>query len=199
MTQPIGSGAPAPVSGVTGGPGLPQGVASVDGGTGNVIISPPSNTIEQKKTNVPQSLLVYEYFGSNTDFVRIGLQTQTNGPEFIGVTVAPAGVIRDLTIGTTGNLLLAPGGGLAWRVLATALAPVTNMTHNVGTGAAFLNQLFTDSLSLNGLVGVTIFAGNTVPGVGIGANGSYYFRSDTPATALQRIYVKSAGVWVGIV
>lgn len=199
MTQPINSGAPIPVQGVTGGPGLPQGVASVDGGTGNVIISPPSNTIEQKKTDSPQSLLVYEYFHSNTDFVRVGLQTQTNGPEFVGVTVQPPGVIRDLTVGTTGNLLLAPGGAFAWRVTPLAIVPAANITANIGSGSAFLNQIFANSLSLNGLVGVGMFAGNTVPSPAVGGNGDYFFRNDTPGVALQRIYVKSGGVWVGIV
>jgi len=44
-----------------------------------------------------------------------------------------------------------------------------------------------------------IYAGTGVPSNANGANGDYYHRSDTPGTANQRIYVKSAGAWVGIV
>jgi hypothetical protein len=31
-----------------------------------------------------------------------------------------------------------------------------------------------------------------------GNNGDVYFRTDTPGVALQRVYVKSAGAWAGI-
>src|SRR5215471_10584329 len=47
--------------------------------------------------------------------------------------------------------------------------------------------------------GPAMYGGSGAPAAGLGANGDYYFRSDTPATANQRIYVKSAGAWVGIV
>jgi len=45
--------------------------------------------------------------------------------------------------------------------------------------------------------GTGVPTGANVPGNGV--NGDYYFRNDTPGTANQRIYVKSAGAWVGIV
>lgn len=44
-----------------------------------------------------------------------------------------------------------------------------------------------------------LWAGSGAPSNTNGANGDYYFRTDTPGTANQRIYVKSAGAWVGIV
>lgn len=31
-----------------------------------------------------------------------------------------------------------------------------------------------------------------------GSNGDFYFRTDTPGTSNQRLYVKSAGSWTGI-
>lgn len=46
--------------------------------------------------------------------------------------------------------------------------------------------------------GTPFLSGSGVPLSGIGANGQYYFRTDTPGTVNQRIYVKSAGAWVGI-
>src|SRR2546429_6380565 len=47
--------------------------------------------------------------------------------------------------------------------------------------------------------GSTLFSGSGVPSSGMGSNGDFYFRTDTPGTVNQRIYVKSSGAWVGIV
>lgn len=41
-------------------------------------------------------------------------------------------------------------------------------------------------------------SGSGAPATALGANGDFYFRTDTPGTVNQRIYVKSAGAWVGI-
>ena len=43
-----------------------------------------------------------------------------------------------------------------------------------------------------------VFQGSGVPSNTNGNNGDIYFRTDTPATANQRIYVKSAGAWIAI-
>jgi hypothetical protein len=45
----------------------------------------------------------------------------------------------------------------------------------------------------------TFFSGSGAPNNANGNDGDYYFRSGTPGTANQRIYVKSAGAWVGVV
>lgn len=44
----------------------------------------------------------------------------------------------------------------------------------------------------------TLFSGTGVPASTLGANGDYYLRTDTPGTVNQRLYVKSAGAWSGI-
>ena len=59
-------------------------------------------------------------------------------------------------------------------------------------GIAFVRRLV-----LGG--GPSIFAGAGAPPSTLGANGDYYFRQDTPGVANQRLYVKAAGAWVGIV
>ena len=46
--------------------------------------------------------------------------------------------------------------------------------------------------------GGSIRGGSGAPAAGLGNNGDYFFRTDTPGTANQRVYVKSAGAWVGI-
>jgi len=43
-----------------------------------------------------------------------------------------------------------------------------------------------------------LYAGTGLPSNSNGNNGDFYFRGDTPGTANQRLYVKSAGSWVGI-
>lgn len=43
-----------------------------------------------------------------------------------------------------------------------------------------------------------ITAGSGVPATGLGTNGDYYLRTDTPGVANQRLYVKNAGNWTGI-
>ncbi len=48
------------------------------------------------------------------------------------------------------------------------------------------------------LTGNHIFGGNGVPPASLGANGDEYFRHDTPGTANQRQYIKSAGSWVAL-
>jgi hypothetical protein len=45
----------------------------------------------------------------------------------------------------------------------------------------------------------SIYQGSGAPSNANGNNGDVYFRTDTPAVANQRIYIKSAGVWTGIV
>lgn len=53
----------------------------------------------------------------------------------------------------------------------------------------------------NGTVtsGNQMLGGTGAPAAGMGNNGDYYFRTDTPGTANQRLYVKSGGAWTGIV
>lgn len=46
--------------------------------------------------------------------------------------------------------------------------------------------------------GATFFSGTSAPTAGLGANGDFYFRTGAPSTADERIYVKSAGAWAGI-
>lgn len=43
-----------------------------------------------------------------------------------------------------------------------------------------------------------LYMGSGVPSNANGNNGDFYFRTDTPGTANQRLYTKSAGAWTGI-
>jgi hypothetical protein len=82
----------------------------------------------------------------------------------------------------------------------TSIAPSNTESLKITTAStSALNKIFpgTDAGAFQSTAG--IYGGSGVPSNANGNNGDYYFRSDTPGTALQRIYVKSAGAWVGII
>jgi hypothetical protein len=141
MTQPLFSGAPQPVQGVTGGPAVLGGQIGNDPNTGNVVINPaPGNAVEIRKS--PSAFNVYEYFNSNTDNVHITLATALGGPETIGVIAAPSTVSRDLQIVTSGSgHVLIPQLQLS-LASASLLAPVSipnTAATVINTFGAFVN------------------------------------------------------------
>ena len=87
----------------------------------------------------------------------------------------------------------------------SGLVIYAHSTSQSGSLLALQNSSFVNvfSVDLNGAMllngGSTMRSGSGAPSNTVGANGDYYFRTDTPGTANQRIYVKSAGSWVGIV
>ena len=58
-----------------------------------------------------------------------------------------------------------------------------------------MSYVFTHNLQL-GVSASTLTSGSGAPSGG--SDGDYYFRTDTPGTANQRIYVKSAGSWISL-
>jgi hypothetical protein len=60
---------------------------------------------------------------------------------------------------------------------------------NVGNGLQFSNH---------GVQAATLWSGNSAPSNSLGSNGNFYFRTDTPSTSNQRLYVKVSNSWVGI-
>jgi len=102
MTQPINSGAPTPVQGVTGGPPVLGGQIGSDPVSGNVVINPnPGNAVQLKKS--PSAFDVFEYFNSNTDYSRLSMTTALGGPDQVGIVSQPPSVTRDLQILASGN------------------------------------------------------------------------------------------------
>jgi hypothetical protein len=67
------------------------------------------------------------------------------------------------------------------------------------------NASFADvfTVDLNGAMQLqgasTFYSGSGAPSNGTGNNGDFYFRSGTPGTTNQRIYIKSSGAWIGII
>jgi len=202
MTSPQFSGIPTPVAGVTGGQGLPPGVAAVDGSTGNVVIQPPNNVIQQQKGVIPQTFQVYETFTNNSNYIRVALSATSGGPFRLRTEFAGTGAGRDLIIGT--------GNGDSWRFQSNvggSFIPITDNTVGIGSPAFRIQNLYSAGIiSTIGLLtgapgvsgGTSIYGGTLAPPVGLGVNGDFFFRSDTPGTANQRIYIKSAGAWVAL-
>lgn len=113
MTQPPFSGAPVPVPGVTGGPPVLGGQIGNDPNDGSVVISPnPGQVLQVRKGNNPTALQVYEYFHTSTDYSRIALNSQTNGPFQLAVETAPTSVIRELDINANGVIRITGGGNV---------------------------------------------------------------------------------------
>jgi Pectate lyase superfamily protein len=73
----------------------------------------------------------------------------------------------------------------------------TGGTPTAPTAATQRVAMANGGLQLNGAS--TTYSGSGAPSGTLGANGDYYFRSDTPSITNQRIYVKAAGTWTGIV
>jgi hypothetical protein len=153
--------------------------------------------------------------------------TVTNGKvvnKSLSSSVETSGVLSAPTITTTS--IGATGTGL--KVTNSDSGSAGNMALSADTAEVRIESLNANPMKLNvngttvalldGTAGLTlakglfppnaagvaqaacrIFAGTGAPSNADGANGDFYHRSDTPGTANQRIYVKSAGAWIGIV
>jgi hypothetical protein len=99
---------------------------------------------------------------------------------------------RKIKMNTSGKATLELIAGTAQTdnaLTTTDVAGANVIEATVASGAG--------GLKLN--TAATIRAGSGVPSNGLGANGDFYFRTDTPGTANQRLYVRSAGAYIGIV
>jgi hypothetical protein len=86
---------------------------------------------------------------------------------------------------------------LATPAVADAIGALQQCLLGGGPAGSGLGTLSTTAVSVGGAV---LRGGSGVPATSLGAVGDYYFRTDTPGTSLQRIYVKTAAaVWTGVV
>jgi hypothetical protein len=140
--------------------------------------------------------------------------------DFSSITSATVDVARSINVvvaTVVQSLLQAPtvrapvllvGATAGHQIRATANAVQQFIQHNDGLAFTDVNSatiralIGTDgavSPGNAGAVGGAIRSGTGVPSNAIGANGDLFIRTDTPGTALQRIYIRSAGAYVGIV
>lgn len=149
--QPPQSGAPTPVMGVTGGPGINNGTASIDPSNGALVFHPQPANVVQVRGSTPGAFQVYEYFHTNTDFSRLTLEAQTGGPFIIAAETDPTTVIRGIDLNTAGGPLIVTasqtqfssdivaGGNITASggvVNATTINPGSNVLNIVGSPSA---------------------------------------------------------------
>lgn len=91
--------------------------------------------------------------------------------------------------------------GTTFEFRRSAGFPVANPSFTIDTAGqtSFETRIFCGTPAGAQQNSCGLYAGTGVPSNADGSNGDYYLRADTPGTALQRLYVKSGGVWVGIV
>jgi hypothetical protein len=105
------------------------------------------------------------------------------------------------------DVLWGPGGryskrgsqtnGLPWEVSGAGTTSTGDLRQWRDSADAVKLAVTKDAdLKIGGAA--TIRSGSGAPSNSLGANGDFYFRIDTPGTANQRLYVKSAGAYVGI-
>src|SRR5262245_14747756 len=106
---------------------------------------------------------------------------------------------------------LVPSFDNSWDIGSSTLYPSTVRANQIYLGAGtadsvgfFYSSSPQDRIRTNAPFTVqsnaTFYSTNTAPAGAMGNVGDYCFRTDTPGTSLQRIYVKTAvGTWTGIV
>lgn len=123
----------------------------------------------------------------------IGVQIDNTGVSAAGVynTSLIGNIIESAGVAVSNN----NAGGVLF------LDRTNSFTGTIGGTSAALAIRSQNPLTPAGLTqnSTAIYGSSGIPSNVNGNNGDYYFRSDTPAVANQRIYVKSAGAWVGIV
>lgn len=120
---------------------------------------------------------------------RLATETPTQVGAYLGM--GPAGDSpRVLLSGFNTNWEFDSDSGGNFRIYMPATTPAFKISNTNNVSIA-------NGIQLGGAS--TTYSGSGAPSASLGNNGDYYLRSDTPGTANQRIYVKSAGAWAGIV
>lgn len=121
-----------------------------------------------------------------------------NGSASISRLFNNGGIIR-ISSGDFGN----SGAGVVFDIFGNRIVSLesahiyfdASTTSRTGSFQCIHELVLGNAATGTGAVGN--FGGSGVPSLVCG-DGSYYFRTDTPGSALQRIYVRSGGAWVGI-
>lgn len=132
---------------------------------------------------------------ANTTYQFIsGQATDNTGQNNIGVydnLCFGANVANQNAFAFDGHLIAQPFVASEWGNVAINF-PTAN-TYSLNTNVTFAGLQSQSAIKPNN--SSTIFSGTGVPAVGLGVNGDFYFRTDTPGTANQRMYIKAAGAW----
>ena len=103
-----------------------------------------------------------------------------------------------------GTMRFTPNNTIDIGVPATGQPRNLNLGSDLTMGGAISiqGQILLNSSNFYGLkftsAGPTLLGNFGAPNNANGSNGDFYLRNDTPGTANQRLYVKIAGAWTGI-
>lgn len=95
-----------------------------------------------------------------------------------------------------GNIVIGPNPYMSGTFSGGALMDLTNLAQV--RPYVFSSKGFSPGDLTGAPQAGSVYQGSGAPPAGNGNNGDVYFRIDTPAVANQRIYVRSAGAWVGV-
>lgn len=138
--------------------------------------------------NVGSNSVIFGMKGGATNgYCRLAIFSSSDVLNSVYMMLTSSGEIAMRSIGSAG----APTT-LGFRLNNASIFSMNAASVAVGPGLPFTLASFAGTPA-------SLLSGSGVPSAANGTNGDFYFRYDTPATANQRIYVKSAGAWVGIV
>lgn len=198
-----------------------DGPSSVALGVSTLSGVPGGNFRGQSELVVPNDWWITQVNAGATDFL-LGTLRLTNGvlSHYGPVQFSPdnaydigaSGANRPRTVYAATSVLTplvsTPSGslsfgtaGLNWTVQSGTgyLVPAANNAYDVGDYSGNRPRLImAGSAVIPSATAGSLRGGTGVPSGAVGADGDFYFRTDTLTTANQRIYVRSSGAWIGI-
>ncbi len=192
-------------AGGTSGVDVPGGFHIVAGGNVGINTSPNASVALLFTTGADANKGIVVYAHSATQSANLlELQNATFGPVFQVDKAGNTSVSGHVGLNTGYNAGIAQLIGTGADATTGLVIFPTNSTQSAPLlamqNSSFANVFTVDKNGVMQLQGASSFlSGSGVPSNSNGANGDFYFRNDTPGTALQRIYAKSAGSWVGII
>jgi Pectate lyase superfamily protein len=171
------------------------------------------DTLAQRRGTVPQAFRIYNTYTDASNYARLAFNANAGNYQ-IASEQAGTGTAASLTLSATGSagINFATNGATRWSVQTTGhITAATDNTYDIGAsganrprtgyfGTSVRNQAaFATNAGLQPNTGASfIYSATGAPAAATGNNGDFYFRFDTPGTANQRLYVRSAGAWVAI-
>lgn len=178
-------------------------LALLEAGSGTVLVTKPSGAeaieiwdgttaayvarIDAGTSAAAVRLRVQAPAGQTGDLI----EAQTSGSSTFKVDSSGSVIVDD---GNTHTFRLVAVGAIFWQ----HNSDISFTDINSGAARAVIGTDGHLGIQKNN-TGANLYSGTGAPAVGTGSNGDYYLRTDTPGTANQRLYVKSAGAWAGIV
>jgi hypothetical protein len=111
------------------------------------------------------------------------------------VNTAGDNVIRVVGAGSSLNAMI--GGSPFYNAGGDWYEIICKTNHALSVFSVPVLPRFVNGVWLGDTAGVagSLFSGPGVPSNTLGVDGDYYFRTGTPSTAAQRVYIKVSGVW----